>query len=97
MNHIKWKPLYREEFAFRWNRRKTNGVGRIAARTIGNLVAHGPLTLRTIKANATPYPHFVGVNSEVPELRTSRTIVESQSVCVGVTQAAWIPSPGEQS
>ena len=34
---------YLDEFAFRWNRRKTNGVGRISARTIETLV----LTSRT--------------------------------------------------
>ena len=31
---------YLDEFAFRHNRRKTNGVGRIAARVIEQLVAH---------------------------------------------------------
>jgi ISXO2-like transposase domain len=36
---------YLDEFAFRHNRRKTNGVGRIAARVIEQLVARGPLHL----------------------------------------------------
>ena len=49
---------YLDEFAFRWNRRKTNGVGRISARTIEGLVSHAPLTMRTIIDRATPYPHF---------------------------------------
>ena len=31
---------YLDEFAFRHNRRKTNGVGRIAARVIEQLVVH---------------------------------------------------------
>jgi hypothetical protein len=39
---------YLDEFAFRHNRRKTNGVGRIAARVIEQLVAHGPLPMRKI-------------------------------------------------
>ena len=39
---------YLDEFAFRHNRRKTNGVGRIAARVIENLVARGPLPMRKL-------------------------------------------------
>jgi transposase-like protein len=39
---------YLDEFAFRHNRRKTNGVGRIAARVIERLVARPPLTLRSL-------------------------------------------------
>jgi Zn ribbon nucleic-acid-binding protein/transposase-like protein len=39
---------YLDEFAFRHNRRKTNGVGRIAARVIESLVAKPPLTTRQI-------------------------------------------------
>jgi hypothetical protein len=39
---------YLDEFAFRHNRRKTNGVGRIAARVIEQLVARGPLPMRKI-------------------------------------------------
>ena len=34
---------YLDEFAFRHNRRKTNGVARIAARVIESLVASQPL------------------------------------------------------
>jgi Zn ribbon nucleic-acid-binding protein len=49
---------YLDEFAFRWNRRKTHGVGRISARTIENLVAHAPLTMRAIVDGARPYPRF---------------------------------------
>lgn len=36
---------YLDEFAFRHNRRKTNGVGRIAARVFENLVARKPLPM----------------------------------------------------
>ena len=36
---------YLDEFAFRHNRRKTKGVGRIAARVIENLVARRPLPM----------------------------------------------------
>ena len=39
---------YLDEFAFRHNRRKTNGVGRIAARVIEQLVARAPLTMRKL-------------------------------------------------
>ena len=39
---------YLDEFAFRHNRRKTIGVGRIAARVIESLVAKPPRTMRRI-------------------------------------------------
>ena len=39
---------YLDEFAFRHNRRKTNGVGRIATRVIEQLVARPPLTMRSL-------------------------------------------------
>lgn len=39
---------YLDEFAFRHNRRKTIGVGRIAARVIERLVAREPLSMRKI-------------------------------------------------
>jgi ISXO2-like transposase domain len=39
---------YLDEFAFRHNRRKTNGVGQIAARLIESLVARPPTTMRNL-------------------------------------------------
>jgi Zn ribbon nucleic-acid-binding protein len=39
---------YLDEFAFRHNRRKTNGVGRIAARVIEQLVVRAPRPMRKI-------------------------------------------------
>jgi transposase-like protein len=42
---------YLDEFAFRHNRRKTNGVGRIAARVIESLVAKPPITMRQLVDN----------------------------------------------
>lgn len=39
---------YLTEFVFRYNRRKTKGVGRIAARVIERLVTHKPVTMRQI-------------------------------------------------
>ena len=39
---------YLDEYAFRHNRRKTAGVGRIAARVIEQLVTHRPLTMREL-------------------------------------------------
>ena len=39
---------YLDEYAFRHNRRKTNGTVRIAARVIEQLVARPPLTMRSL-------------------------------------------------
>ena len=39
---------YLDEFAFRHNRRKTNGVGRIASRVIAQLVTRPPRTMRMV-------------------------------------------------
>ena len=39
---------YLDEFTFRHNRRKTNGVGRIAARVIERLVACEPLPMHKL-------------------------------------------------
>jgi hypothetical protein len=39
---------YLDEYAFRHNRRRTNGDGRIAARVIEQLVARPPLTMRSL-------------------------------------------------
>ena len=39
---------YLDEYTFRHNQRGTQGVGRIAARTIGHLVASVPITMRQI-------------------------------------------------
>jgi hypothetical protein len=39
---------YLDEFAFRHNRRKTKGVGRIAARVIEQLVVRDPLPMKTL-------------------------------------------------
>jgi transposase-like protein/Zn ribbon nucleic-acid-binding protein len=39
---------YLDEFTFRHNRRKTNGVGRIAARVIESLVSRPPMTMRNL-------------------------------------------------
>ena len=45
---------YLDEFVFRHNRRKTKGVGRIAARTLGNLVITAPMTMRDLVDNTLP-------------------------------------------
>ena len=39
---------YLDEYAFRYNRRKTKGVGRIAARVIEALVAHQAMPMRVL-------------------------------------------------
>ncbi len=49
---------YLDEFAFRYNRRRTNGVARIAARTIEGLVTQPTRTMRQIIDRARPYPAF---------------------------------------
>jgi hypothetical protein len=57
---------YLDEFAFRHNRRKTNGVGRIAARVIEQLVARGPLPMRTIIDQTTRCRWFTSHQRAVP-------------------------------
>jgi len=49
---------YLDEFAFRHNRRKTLGVGRIAARVIEGLVVKPPLTMRRLVDRTKPYRYF---------------------------------------
>jgi transposase-like protein len=57
---VKSKHLqaYLDEFAFRFNRRKTVGVGRIAARTIEHLVARPPLTMKVLIRETVPCRAF---------------------------------------
>ena len=57
---------YLDEFAFRYNRRKTKGVGRIAARVIEGVVAHGPRTMRQIIDDTRRCRWFPSIQ---PELR----------------------------
>lgn len=54
----KYLQAYLDEFVFRYNRRKTAGVGRIAARTIASLVSRGPRTLEDITRKSLPYAAF---------------------------------------
>ena len=49
---------YLDEFAFRTNRRKTKGIGRIAARVIEHLVARGPRPMKAIVKQTTRYRWF---------------------------------------
>jgi Zn ribbon nucleic-acid-binding protein len=49
---------YLDEHAFRHNRRRTHGVARIAARVIGAVVAHAPVSLRDLRARARRSPWF---------------------------------------
>ena len=49
---------YLDEFAFRHNRRKTKGVGRIAARTLEQLVMRAPMTMRMIVDETLPCRAF---------------------------------------
>jgi transposase-like protein/Zn ribbon nucleic-acid-binding protein len=54
---------YLDEYVFRYNRRSTKGVGRIAARTIEQLVVHAPLTLRQIVDDTLPYRRLTPVSA----------------------------------
>jgi transposase-like protein/Zn ribbon nucleic-acid-binding protein len=49
---------YLDEFVFRHNRRKTNGVARIAARVIESVVAKPPLTMRRLVDETLPHRRF---------------------------------------
>ena len=49
---------YLNEYTFRHNRRKTNGVCRIAARLIESLVARPPITMRSIVDQTLPFRRF---------------------------------------
>ena len=49
---------YLDEFAFRHNRRKTKGVGRITARTLAQLVVHAPMTMRMLVDETLPCRAF---------------------------------------
>jgi len=55
---------YLDEYVFRYNRRRTKGVGRIAARTIALMVAHEPLTMSRIVKKTVPYRLFPDVAPE---------------------------------
>ena len=54
----KYLQAYLDEFTFRHNRRKTNGVGRIAARVIERLVACAPLPMHKLINETKRCPWF---------------------------------------
>ena len=60
---------YLDEFAFRHNRRKTKGVGRIAARVIEQLVVRPPLPMRKLIDETKHYRWFGSAHAATPELR----------------------------
>lgn len=49
---------YLDEFVFRYNRRRTNGIARIAARLIESLVSKPPRSMRDIIQKSAPYMAF---------------------------------------
>ncbi|MFM9941233.1 MAG: transposase, partial [Hyphomicrobiaceae bacterium] len=57
---------YLDEFVFRYNRRKTDGVARIAARVIASAVMKPPLTMRAIVDQMQPHRRFA-----IPQVVTS--------------------------
>ena len=57
---------YLDEYVFRHNRRKTNGVGRVAARVIESLVIHKPLTMQTLIKQTTRCRWFTSNQTAAP-------------------------------
>lgn len=57
---------YLDEYAFRHNRRATKGVGRIASRTIGQLVRLPPRTMRDIVDDTPWYRRLRPLTDEMP-------------------------------
>lgn len=53
---------YLDEHAFRHNRRKTKGVGRLVARCLENMIARPPLTMKQLVHDTYPCRAFDGVN-----------------------------------
>ena len=64
----KYLQAYLDEFVFRHNRRKTNGVGRIAGRVIEQLVTCPPLTMRKLIDDTKYYRWFGSALNVAPEL-----------------------------
>ena len=62
---MKYLQAYLDEYVFRYNRRRTKGVGHSAARTIAQLVTHGPRTMRQIVNETAPFRMFP---DKAPEL-----------------------------
>ena len=58
--------VYFDEFAFRWNRRKTNGVCRIAARVIESALKKPPLPMWKLVKNAKPHRRFATPQAPAP-------------------------------
>lgn len=54
---------YLDEFVFRHNRRKTDGVARIAARVIESAVAKPPLPMWAIVKTTKPHRRFASVHA----------------------------------
>jgi Zn ribbon nucleic-acid-binding protein len=59
----KYLQAYLDEFAFRYNRRKTNGVGRVAARVIEQLVVRQPLPMHKLVNDTSPCRWFASIQS----------------------------------
>jgi hypothetical protein len=56
---------YLDEFVFRHNRRKTDGVARIAARVIEGVAAKPPLTMRGLIDRTRPFRRFQSMPTAV--------------------------------
>lgn len=49
---------YLDEYSFRYNRRNTDGIGRLAARCLENMVTHKPMTMRQLIDNTKKCRYF---------------------------------------
>jgi transposase-like protein len=57
---------YFDEFAFRWNRRRTNGVCRVAARVIESALTKPPLPMWKLVQNTKPHRRFAAPQAPAP-------------------------------
>ena len=71
---------------------RTLDSGRIASRTVGNLVGHAPLTMTALVKRAVPYPLFAAVRQAVPVLRAQvwcGRVHQVLASILGYTQHIW--------
>ena len=53
---------YLDEYSFRYNRRKTKGIGRLVARCLENMITQPPLTMRQLIDDTYACRNFEGVS-----------------------------------
>ncbi len=77
-----------DEFAFRYNRRKTNGVGRIAARVLENLATANPMSMRQLIDGTKPCRLFL-LDGALATLRRGIGMVRLRLPALGPPRATW--------